>query len=223
MTRHLAFPALAFALLAFTSAARAADCVAPRDAKVAVEVEEAPIVRDQSFSYKELSKRSAGLGLGKDGATFGATEAQHATELAYALRVAPSGSQVCVTTDRLTVTLKLSITVHLASELKPGSCLYKAVADHEQRHVDLEHKLLPTAQLRIQAALASLGRDGVTGKTSRDAAKAVQDRAWDLVDRALDGFVAERDRKQAAYDTPEEYAKLSRRCSKAELRKVLGR
>ncbi len=210
MLRGLACASLVFLGIAGTAAA---DCSARAMPEIVVSAKEMPARWDQEQSHAELSMRSVGLG-----PTLGATETQHETDIAFAMLGVPMGKQVCVTFRKITLKLTLSSQVHLASELKPGSCLYKAVARHEQQHVDLDRKMLPTARLRVEAAIAGVARQGALAPTGESASELLQDKVWEAVDRALDGFVVERNRGQAVFDTPEECLKLGQECSDDEKR-----
>jgi hypothetical protein len=181
---------------------------------------EAPLQQDRSRGIPELTRRMAGQG--PDGPALGLTHSRLGTEIAYAMSAVPAGSGYCITLDRVDVKITLAITVFLAKELKPGSCLYREAEAHEQKHVDLERKLLPVARARVEVALAGVARRTVRGATIEAAGDQLQEQARKAVDAVLTDFAAEKKRQQLLFDTVEEYQKLSRRCSADEIRELLG-
>jgi len=221
---HLRWAAavLGVALAAFAAAAARADCTAPDDPKISVTADEAPVKQNRSQSHTTLTQHARALGLGRNGATFGDTRSQFAMQLHFGVWQSGSGNRRCVTLDSVRVHLTLAITVYLASELQPGSCPERAIIAHEQKHVDLDRKLLPKTRSRVATALAGLGRLAMTGATVEQASQRLQDRLEETVARAIKEFEAERNRQQDIYDTPEEYRKLSLSCSAAEINALLG-
>jgi hypothetical protein len=194
--------------------------VAPRDPEISMTVTEAPLQQDRSRGIAELTRRMAGQG--PDGPALGLTHSRLGTEIAYAMSAVPEGAGYCVTLDRIDVKIALAITVFLAKELKQGSCIYQEAAAHEQKHVDLERKLLPVAKARVEAALAGVARQTASAATIEAAGDKLQERARKAVDAELADFAAEKKRQQLLFDTVEEYQKLSRRCSADEIRELLG-
>jgi hypothetical protein len=182
-------------------------------------VTEAPLRQDRSRGIPELTRRMAGQG--PDGPALGLTQSRLETEIAYAMGAMPEGGGYCLTLDRVDVKITLSITVFLARELKPGSCIHQEAVAHEQKHVDLERKLLPVVKARVEAALAGVARLTASGATIEAAGDKLQQRARQAVDAVLDDFAAEKKRQQLKFDTVEEYRKLSQRCSAEEIRELL--
>jgi hypothetical protein len=183
-------------------------------------VTETPIRTDRSRSIADLTRRLAGQG--PEGPTLGLTQSRLATKLSYAIRAVPMGDGFCVTLDRVDVEITLGLVVYLATELKPGSCIDREAAKHEEKHVGLERQLLPVAEARVEAVLAGLAKRTATGASVDQAGNRLQRRIQAAVDKVLSAFAAEKKAQQLKFDTIEEYQKLSQRCSAEEIRALLN-
>jgi hypothetical protein len=210
---------LAGSLLLAVPSLAAADCATKRDPKITVTVQEQPIAQDQAFSRHALSERVGGVAPGWQ--AFGLTEASHETEIHYGFKVKETGKTTCATLTSVTVTITLRLVVHLASELKRGSCAYQAVSEHEQQHVDLERKSLPLARTRVEKALTGIAKRGFTAASFDASTAGLEQQASRVIEDALDAFAAQKNRGHAAFDTPEEYTKLTHRCPDREIRALL--
>lgn len=202
------------------AAVAAAECAPPRDAEIAVTLQEAPLQIDRTSSYAELTRRVGGLPSGPS--VFGITEGSRATDISYRFGILPMDGQYCVTFDRIAVAIEVTMVVHLASELVPGTCADRVYAGHEQQHVDIDRELLPMLRDRVAAAATYAGRRSVVAATEEAGLKLLQEAARREIRQALDRYSEERDRRQNALDTPAEYARLQRQCPEAEIRALLG-
>src|SRR4051812_41950358 len=181
---------------------------------------ETPIRMDRSLKIADLTKRMAGQG--PEGPALGLTQSRLGTRISYAMRAVPTGDKYCVALDRVDVEITLSLVVYLAAEMNADSCIYRQAAQHEQKHVDLERKLLPVARARVEAALANVAKRTATLASAEAAGTRLQQRAQQAVDKVLSAFAAEKRRQQLKFDTIEEYQKLSRQCSAAEIQELLN-
>lgn len=211
----------AFIAVSATSfAAEAAPCAPPREPEIVVTSNETPIAEDRARSIAELTRRMAGQG--PEGPALGLTYSRLGTEISYAIRATPSGQGYCAAFDRIDAKITLELTVYLASELTPGSCIDGEAGRHEQKHVALERKLLPVARERVAKALARVAQRTATGTSIETAGDRLQRAAKQAVDKALTTFAAEKKQQQLRFDTVEEYRKLSAACSADEIRTLLG-
>jgi hypothetical protein len=211
---------LSGAILAMGAGAAEAQCAAPRDLKIGMTVTETPIRTDRTLKIASLTRRKAGQG--PEGPALGLTQSRLGTEISYAMRALPIGDKYCVALERVDVEITLNLVVYLAAELKAGSCIYQEAEKHEQKHVDLERKLLPVARARVEKALSSVVKRTATGASAAAAADRLQLRAKAAVDKVLSAFAAEKKEQQLKFDTIEEYQKLSRQCSAAEIQELLN-
>lgn len=112
------------------------------------------------------------------------------------------------------------ITIYIGSEFTPGSCAYKEVLEHEKRHLDAYLAHLPKVETTVRKALAQ------RFDTRPLYAPAGQARA--LLSKEIDtGWMpyikkelARAEVLQAAIDSPQEYARLSKVC-KGEVQSLM--
>jgi hypothetical protein len=200
--------------------AAAAPCPAAQDPKVVVTAAETPIRQDRSQDIAALTRRMAGQG--PDGPALGLTHSRLGADIAYAIRAVPAGNGYCVSFDRIDAAITLEMTVFLAAELRPGSCIDGEAGRHEQKHVTLERELLPVAKARVETALLKVARRTASGATIEAAGDALQQAARRAVDQVLNRFAAEKKARQLKFDTIAEYQKLSQACGADEIRLLLG-
>lgn len=129
-------------------------------------------------------------------------------------RPGPHPHTVCAVPERVTLTLVQSEhVVRIARELAPGTCLYRAVAAHEARHVAVNRRTLQAAgtQAREAATAWAAAAEG-HGATEAAAMATLQRELRRAVEPALAAMRVERDAAHGAIDTPEEYRRLGQVC-----------
>ncbi len=115
---------------------------------------------------------------------------------------------------RIRVDVSLApVTVFVARELAGDACRYAAVRAHEQKHVEAGRSLLAGIPARLAARLDAAGM----GRLYYAASSAALEQAVNAdVDRVVAALLAETKAelatRQAAIDTPEEYAAVSAAC-----------
>jgi hypothetical protein len=133
----------------------------------------------------------------------------------------PGSSTECVM-PRVDVTLYYQpIVVYIGHEFAPGSCAYREILAHEMRHLKSYLDYLPIVEDRVRAKLA----DRYRGRPLY--ARSGQVRT--LLQREIDldwlpyirDEMARVERMQAAIDSPEEYARLSKVCQ-GEVQSLIG-
>ena len=224
-----AFPLiLGFALCRFPMASWAAlaDCAAPTGQKMTVQVEAYPIQQDRSLSIARLSKRpiaSRVKGLEGYDYALGLTEATlQARAQMQMLTTGDAARGYCSAITEAAITIEWRTIVRIASEIKPSTCIFDAVVTHEQKHVDLDRKLIPAARAGIEAALAGVAAHAVSAATVARSQAALQERASTAINTAIDAFSARRSHDQLRIDTPAEYDKVPQACGRAALNRLLG-
>lgn len=123
----------------------------------------------------------------------------------------------CLWVQGLVVRISLAPVIYLARELRRGTCRYRTLLEHEQRHVRADRRVLEAYKDRIETQLGLAVLDmGATGPVPIAFAAQVQRELSIEVEEALNLAIAElaeaRDKAQQAIDTPEEYARLSAAC-----------
>ena len=104
--------------------------------------------------------------------------------------------------------------VYIARKYRPGSCNYRSILDHENRHVSVFRNTLvkyaPRVERRLRRFAASLGP--VVATSADQAAKILQQK----LQRELKPLIREMDRemdfRNAKLDSPQNYRKEQARC-----------
>jgi hypothetical protein len=149
------------------------------------------------------------------------TEAQVTVQVGGTLQADPSADVECVA-PRVSLDLRYPpIVIYVAAEFVPHTCAYREILAHEQRHLAAYLTFLPDVEGRMRARLA----ERFDGKP----VYARRGQALGVLQRELDGRwlpyvkAAMRDVEtlQAAIDSPQEYARLSRVCA-GEVQSLIG-
>jgi hypothetical protein len=114
--------------------------------------------------------------------------------------------------------------VRIAREIRPGSCLYREVRAHEQRHVAVNRRTLQSAATRARSAAEAWAQTAQgRGATLEDAMESLQRGLHRAIEPALEAMRNSRDAGHRAVDTESEYHRLSRVCPADQrvLREVL--
>jgi hypothetical protein len=128
----------------------------------------------------------------------------------------------CATVVSLKTVISWKVIVHVASELKPGSCMYDVVLTHENGHVEIARGLMGMAKDLITRATISVANKGAVAKTPEAAYRALQSIGTAALNKAMTKLTAEMKRRQQVHDNPEEYAKGKKVCGLVEYRHALG-
>lgn len=161
---------------------------------------------DLTAMYEQATKRHLTMGL---------TQARvgHRATIAVDGLQEGGSARVCMRADVRVELAMEPLTVFIARELEADPCRHAAVREHEMHHVAVYEAVLAASPDALQRALeAALGGRTFAGASTA----AVQADVAAAVARRLDAFLdatgqAIRER-QAAVDTPEEYARVSAAC-----------
>lgn len=111
------------------------------------------------------------------------------------------------------------LTVYVANEFPEGSCAYKAIYQHELRHVETYLAHLASIE---KGLVDTLNRRFATGEPRRGPVGQTRDQLQRELDERWLPYVLREinrgDKAQALIDTPEEYARVSNSCG-GEIRK----
>ncbi|MGZ8291198.1 MAG: hypothetical protein ACXW2U_19755 [Telluria sp.] len=114
----------------------------------------------------------------------------------------------------------IPIVIYIGSEFAPGSCAYKEVLAHEMRHLDAYLAHLPKVEATVRKALAqrfdSRPLYAPAGQARALLAKEIDTGWMPYIKKEL----ARAEVLQAAIDTPQEYARLSKVC-KGEVQSLM--
>jgi hypothetical protein len=113
------------------------------------------------------------------------------------------------------------IVIYVGKEFAPGTCAYQEILAHEMRHLKAYRDHLPKVERTVRKALSARFDNKPLYARSGQASASLKreiDTGWmPYMKREL----ASVEVQQAAIDTPEEYARLSRVC-KGEVQSLIG-
>jgi hypothetical protein len=168
-----------------------------------------------------LARVRGGYERADGGHTQGLTVVEH--RLGYKTGVAVTepmfGGRPCAWIASLSVDMTPGeVTIYVPSEYADASCEELEILAHERRHEEIHRRLLAQAAENMRAALAKADRLPTRGTPLPVANRAEAEKRFEaMVDRVIDpvyaGFKAELGREQAEIDTPENYARVTGRCS----------
>jgi hypothetical protein len=154
----------------------------------------------------------------------GTTESDIEPKANFQASAAPDGNgRFCAYVSALGIVIDWKTTVHVAAELKPGSCMYNVVLTHEQGHVEIGKQAMGLAKDLIRRAMAGVARRGFSGATPEQGYKALQSAATAALRSATTQLNTELKRRQKVHDSPEEYAKGRKVCGLVEYMHAIGR
>jgi hypothetical protein len=214
-------------LILTTSAAEAAISCEPAAAPVfSVKTEAPKVSSDQAMSRDRIlafaRQRDPTAGKDYDG-ILGITDTEIDRNIRFEFRIAQSpGGVTCVSVTSIAVTVLWKSAVHVASELKPGSCMYGVVETHEQGHVEINRQGMGYGQGLIERALRTIKVQAVAAATPDEGVQRLKRSVSATLQAAGKRLDAEMARRQKAHDTPEEYAKGAKICGAEENNRALG-
>jgi len=168
---------------------------------------------DYELPYRELTR------LGEDNPathrTIGLTKTEFREEAAVEIQGLSdfSGGRAC-SRPQIRVDLTMApMTVHVASELRDNPCARDAVLEHEMKHVAAFREHMEDSAVALNDELPGVfGQDLVFSRDQAVGERLVREK----LQRFLREFTAANSRelkeRQAAVDTPEEYARVNGAC-----------
>jgi hypothetical protein len=126
-----------------------------------------------------------------------------------------SNGQGCVAITSAQITLTFANpTIYMARELPRGSCIYREVLAHENRHVAVDKQLSSEYEYnlrnRVEAELRTIGI--LRGNSVEHASSQLQTLVQARLQPIFAEFIAERERRQALVDSADEYERISKSC-----------
>jgi hypothetical protein len=185
--------------------------ILPRN-RISVVAQDVPVSESNERSMRTLTYSRASLHQGT--AVLGVTETAFGIDMSAELNTEhiPGQSTVC---SRLELDVVVSMKFHavnIARELRPGTCGYEKVREHEYRHVAVNRKTLQTAATVLETEMSEFfGNQIFYGDPAALHAqlKSALQAHWlpRLEQLKEEGLAAHRE-----LDTPEEYASNSTDC-----------
>ncbi len=170
---------------------------------------------DHGHSIAQLGRIS---GLGHNVRALGLMKPDLVIETRPKAQGLPMGDRFCFWITGFDVNLRYRrVDVFVAREYPPGSCQYKAILEHEEEHVRVSRQNLEEFAPRIRRALTSLliptGQQPakvVSAAAARHNVKSISD---ELLQPVYKEMMASLVQAQKEVDSPEEYARVQRRCA----------
>lgn len=126
----------------------------------------------------------------------------------------------CAWLDKVAVRIEASPRlIHMARELRPRSCRYAAVLEHERKHVAVDDAVLAEGIATLRAELPRLLGELRTAQPVpladlEDVRRRFIDESETRINTLWQAISDERTRRQSAVDSPEEYARVDAQCSR---------
>lgn len=166
---------------------------------------------DNTISYKALTTMKQPQVQG--GVVLGLTRTESRVALAIDGDLLQDGRGAECVMPRIAVSLYyLPIVIYVGREFAPSTCAYRAILAHEMRHLKSYLETLPKVEEAVRTRLGGryIGKPlYATAGGARDLLQRDVDANWMPFIKAEMGRV---EQQQAAIDSPQEYARLSKIC-----------
>jgi hypothetical protein len=145
-------------------------------------------------------------------------KAEIETNVSVSWRTNQITGEACFWYNNIDVSLKLAPTIFIADHLKPKSCMYEQVLEHELKHVNVDRELTNRYTKVFEQNILNFTRQNVEA-ISHPSYKApkVKDRMVDALDKEItrinDRMQEERIALQARIDTLREYQRVANACN----------
>jgi hypothetical protein len=200
-------------------------CAIPDVSKVDVTIEAPPPTYDRTRSRAEIVAEVRGNppAVGDELSTLGVTGSDIEPNASIDYLSEPDGEGGwCVHLTTIYVPITWKIAVHVVSDLQPDSCMYKAVLDHEQGHVEIARRMMPRAKEIIEQAMVSVARLTVIDKTTEIGARKLQRAALDALNDGMSAVGEALEDRQRRHDSDEEYDRIRELCGAAEYERAFS-
>ncbi len=170
-------------------------------------------VLDTGHSHAELARMGVEAGAGER--VIGLTRARigHAASITVHGIEEPRNRQVCV---RPAIRVEMSMqpmTVYVGREYAGDPCRRAVILEHEEKHVAVYRDYLDEVTTRVRGEIADAYGNAVMVFASRDEAqREIESALAGYLEPVLARSTRELVQRQAAVDTPEEYARVGERC-----------
>lgn len=133
--------------------------------------------------------------------------------------------QGCLYLKSVDVKVHIDPTIYIASEYPSGSCMHNAVLNHERKHVREDQLIVNKYANQIGRALSDVvnSQKGAFGPYEEERLPYVQQNVQNSITKVVkklnDLMNMERQRRQQAIDSFEEYESIGKSCKKSERRR----
>ena len=191
--------------------------------KVVVTAERNEPLLSQSQDIASLTKNSGGV-YHPPGTTGPSWHTQGLTQSSFVYKHNVEGQKItisnglaCISVKVIEFTIVLNPQVWVANEFPRGSCMYNAIAGHEQKHVDTDRRVTDHHLPQIRAALSQLSQGrSMFGPSTEDQVQAqyqlFMDQLKEVMDDQIHSLGEEEMREQRGVDTVQEYERVANLC-----------
>lgn len=188
--------------------------------RVEIRAREPVILHDKTRQQLTSMPNNTHLRLGGPEAVGGLTSnpIDARAEMSFDSQTSFLGGEGCLWLTTLTIHLTMTPEINIARDWPEGSCIWRALLDHERRHVAADQDLLSRFKTRIEPKFSDLAREmAVQGPIPTSIMYTAQSTASSRINLRLQSemiwFGQERDRIQQAIDSPQEYRALASQCA----------
>lgn len=184
-----------------------------------------PVKYNLQITQAQLNMRAGGLlkssaAIHGDGGSIGGlTEGLINSQMQMEFSSQSQNGITCIHPSKITVNIKYQPTILIPREYPQGSCNFRAVLQHEAKHVRTDQgvirKYIPVFKSSLTNSAGGLlsNRPFPTGQTQA-AAQQMEALLKKTLDNVMKTLSAERETLQTNVDTPGEYARVQSLCSK---------
>lgn len=213
--------------LAILAASTPLECDMPAPTQISVVPRTSKLVIDTNLSHADMQKQAVDTinpyGYGKvthtNGFMKGDLKFQARVLLDYA-QMPQYESAFCVWYKEVEITIDIKPEIVIANEVAQDKCMYKAVLEHEMKHVHVDRKVTnkfaQTVGKKVFDGLAERGFKA--GPMKAEHVEKINERMKKTVEQLVEfefrKFEIERQEAQQAVDSLEEYEAVSAKCPK---------
>lgn len=199
-------------------------CQMPKPAEISVVPKSAPVVIETNKTLADISNTQVDTinPYGYNNATHtngymdGRIEMRSSVKLDY--MQAPQRNAFCIWYDSITVEIDITPKIVIAKEVAADECMYKAVLTHEERHVDVDRKIVnKLAQTIGQKVFNGLEQRGfiagpIPPENTQEISERMKKTVSQLVEFEYRKMEVERAEAQQAVDNIHEYRFVQSKC-----------
>jgi len=211
--------AMLFCAIILPSAANAADCPRARAPVVNLDAKQSPATYDTTRDLAALQKMQIDNSVHRssNAITLGAAASRLGIEyqMKFEITRLPTGAY-CVAMTQVDVTIAFTgNNIFIARELPSGSCIYREVLAHENRHFNTDLDVIrdwrARMEMNVQSAVHSIGQ--VRANSAQAGQTTIQQRLAPILKQQTDALTADRMQRQALVDSPREYERIGQSCN----------
>ena len=212
-------PAMCGALLFLLGAGSAAQAQCERtEPQIRIVTTNAPVRYRNDQSRAQINAIASGTNatVGAHALAIGITSAEFRLGIDMEYRIGRIGSEFCVIPIAITIEVGYPIMeVSIDNRYRPGTCPYRVILAHENRHVQINHSMLQTHLGNFRAFVnnAVRSRFPLRTATSEMAVRLAFDHVQAGARRAQERMVRERNQQHARLDSAESYRRANAQCS----------